>query len=62
MEVTTNTTTRYWVVPRDHALISMHETEDAARERANALMCSGIDVLRIERQVVSTTTTLIAEF
>ena len=56
MAETTRTTTRYWVVTKEPTLTKFYKTEGEARAKANQMMCSAIDVLRIERQVTTTTT------
>lgn len=61
METRTRTTTRYWVVCGDTHTTHC-STEAEARMRAARLAEAGVPVLRIERQIVTTTTTTICSF
>jgi hypothetical protein len=61
-KTTTKIVTRFWVVSAEHTLISSHKTEKDARAKAASLIDAGIDVLRIERQTVTTTTSHVCEF
>lgn len=64
MESITKTTTRYWIVcGGNHATYTTScKTEDDARAKANELLCAGVNVLRIERQEVTTTTSIVCRF
>lgn len=57
----TKTTLRYWVVC-DGTFTTYCDTEQGARTKAQQLASAGVGVLRIERQVVTTHTTIICEF
>ena len=61
METRTRTTTRYWVVCGDTHTTHC-TTEAEAHIRAAELVAIGVPVLRIERQIVTTTTTTICSF
>lgn len=61
MNEITRTVTRFWVVC-EGTYTTHCETEDEARAKANQMMRAGIDVLRIEKQTVTTTTSIIEKF
>lgn len=61
MNEITRTVTRFWVVC-EGTYTTHCTTEDEARAKANQMMCAGIDVLRIEKQTVTTTTSIIEKF
>ena len=58
---TTRTALRYWVVC-EGTFTTQCKTEAEARAKAQRLDADGVNVLRIERQVMTTTTTVICEF
>lgn len=64
MDTTIKSVTRYWVVcGGNHATYTTScKTEDDARAKANELLCAGVDVLRIEHQEVTTTTSIVCRF
>ena len=57
----TRTTTRFWVVCEGTFTTSC-KTEAEAHIRANELSRAGVAALRIERQIMTTTTSTICEF
>lgn len=58
-QTTTRTVTRFWVVC-EGTFTRYFNTLDEARRKAAEFSGMGIDVLRIERQVVTTETTIYA--
>lgn len=64
MESITKTATRYWIVCGGNyaTCTTSCKTEDEARAKANVLLCAGVDVLRIEQQTMTTTTSIVCEF
>ena len=63
-ETTTRSTTRYWIVcDGNYATYTTScKTEDDARAKANELASAGVNVLRIERQTMTTATTILDRF
>lgn len=61
---TTKTTTRFWVVcGGSYATYTTScKTEADALAKANMLTGANVDVLRIERQTTTTTTSIICEY
>ena len=60
----TRKTTRFWVVCGGNytTCTTRCKSEDDARAKANELLCAGVNVLRIERQTTTTTTTILDRF
>lgn len=57
----TKTVTRFWVVC-EGTYTTHCKTEEEARAKAKQMADAGIPVLRIERQTMTTTTSIISEF